>query len=392
MPLLIYQVIVLLLLLGIAGNFLLNLLVWRRPEGWRHLVAPQPLVSVLVPARDEEERLPACLDSLLRQDYPCMEILVLDDHSTDGTCGVVEERIRTYGDSRLRLLKGRDLPEGWTGKAWACQQLAEQASGQYLLFTDADTRHRSDSVGDALAYLMRYKADMLSLWPRQLTGSWSELLVIPFVHILILWFLPHWMSMGLGMRTRSLGAACGQFILLRRGAYEKLGGHKIVRSHLVEDVALARECLERGMKLLNADGSAHVSCRMYSSLPAMWEGFTKNLRAGYEKNLAAFVMTGAVLFGGLCFPFFFLAWHLLMPSAPSPNGAMAWSAALVAVQVLLVISMRMDLAWRVGQPWLSIPLHPLGVLFCMVIAANSWLQTSRGSVTWKGRRIPTQGP
>ena len=361
------------LLLLLAANFLANLLVFRRP---RPAPLPSgttpPLVSILIPARNEETRLPACLDSLLAQDYPHLEWIVLDDHSTDQTARVVEARMEH--EPRLRLVRGRDLPPGWTGKAWACHQLSLEARGDYLLFTDADTRHEPNALSAALGHLIRHRCGLLSLWPRQTAVTWSEQWVIPFVHVLILWFMPHWLK----LRHRSLGAANGQFLLFRRSAYDAIHGHESVRSHLVEDVALGREILLGGHRLGNADGSRLVSCRMYESFGGIWEGFTKNLRAGFEDSLSGFIITGILIVTVLVLPF---VWALAAWAAAWPS----WILHTALAQSALVLLLRWLLAVRVGQPRAVILLHPFAASLCMAIAFNSWIQTARGRVTWKGR-------
>lgn len=361
------------LLLLLTANFLVNLLVFRRPRPAR--LSPNqtsPLVSILIPARNEETRLPDCLDSLLAQDYPHLEWIVLNDHSTDQTARVVETRRQR--EPRLRLIEGQDLPPGWTGKAWACHQLSREARGDYLLFTDADTRHEPQALSSALDHLLRHRYGLLSLWPRQIAVTWSERWVIPFVHVLILWFMPHWLK----LRHRSLGAANGQFLLFRRDAYDAIHGHESVRSHLVEDVALGREILLGGHRLGNADGSHLVSCRMYESFGGIWEGFTKNLRAGFEDSLSGFIVTGILIVTLLILPFLwaFISWIAGWP---------AWIVQTTLAQAALVLLLRWLLAVRVGQPRTVILLHPLAATLCMAIALNSWIQTARGRVTWKGR-------
>ena len=167
-------------------NYLLNLKTFRFPPTPTPITA-LPKISVLVPARNEEQRIRPCLGTLADSNYPDLEILVLDDHSSDGTAELVLQQAKE--DSRIRLLKGRDLPSGWTGKAWACHQLAQQAKGDYLVFADADTRFADITLAQAVCLAAQNKADLLSLWPFLEAKSWSEQLVIPFVHLFILLYL-----------------------------------------------------------------------------------------------------------------------------------------------------------------------------------------------------------
>jgi chlorobactene glucosyltransferase len=367
-----YHVIVLAGLLAMAGNVVLNLFLFRRP-GPARPAEGAPFVSILVPARNEEHRIRPCLESLLAQDYPSYEVCVLDDQSSDATAAVVRE----YQEQHpcLRLLSGEPLPEGWTGKARACAQLAREARGEHLLFTDADTMHDPAMLASAMEAARAWRADLLSLWPKQLTGSWSERLILPFVYVLLLMFMPHWMP----GRHRSLGVANGQFLLFRKSAYEAVDGHgnARVRGHLVEDVALGREIKMRGFRLVNLDGCRLVSCRMYRNFPEVWEGFTKNLRAGFEDSLASFLFFAVVQMVFLLLPFFWAGWH-------------AWNGEemllfLGLLQIGLIYAIRFFFAFRFESTWIGALGHPLGQLLAGIIAGNSWLQTSRGKVVWKGR-------
>ena len=358
-------------------NYLLNLKTFRFPPTPTPITA-LPKISVLVPARNEEQRIRPCLGTLADSNYPDLEILVLDDHSSDGTAELVLQQAKE--DSRIRLLKGKDLPSGWTGKAWACHQLAQQAKGDYLVFVDADTRFADITLAQAVCLATQNKADLLSLWPYLEAKSWSERLVIPFVHLFILLYLPHWM----GGRSPSLGAANGQFLLFRREAYEKIGGHTAVTGHLVEDIALARKLRASGFRVLNRDGTnpghstALVRCRMYDNFRDLWQGFTKNLYPAFDGRWGAFVLFQlfqAVVFLGpfLLLPFF-------------PHDPILW------IEIAIILSLRLAMAHRFRQSWLGAILHPLGQGLVLAIAANSWLQTVRRRLPWRGRHYAHLSP
>jgi len=259
-------------------------------------------VSVLVPARNEERRIRDCLSSLMAQRPPVREILLLDDRSVDATAQIARELgFREGRGNRLRLIPGRDLPEGWIGKNWACHQLSEEAHPEsgHLLFTDADTVHSPDCLRAALGHARDTEASLLSLWPHQVTGTWSEKLVIPLGYLLFMAFQPFALLALLQKRperaakwrlTRaklaSMGAANGQFLLFRRGCYRAIGGHGALRGHLVEDIAFGRRVAARtgeGMRLVNAEGRDLLRCRMYGGFRELWEGFSKNLRPVFEE-------------------------------------------------------------------------------------------------------------
>ena len=317
------------------------------------------------------ERLRPCLSTLSDSDYPILEILVLDDHSTDGTAELIQQRAK--GDPRVRLITGKTLPVGWVGKPWACHQLSQEAKGEYLLFVDADTRFSDITIAHAVNLAHQEKADLISLWPYLESLTWSERLVIPFVHLFILFYLPHWAKGSL----RCFGAANGQFVLFRRDSYEKIKGHESVHNHMVEDIAIARNMRAAGFKVLNLDGTnpghsiALVRCRMYTRFLEVWEGFTKNLYPSFDKNLPAFL-----LFQGIQIMIFLIPFILLFTPYRTP---------LVWTEVGIILALRLSVAHRFRQSYLGAILHPIGQLLIITIALNSWLQSLRGRLPWKGR-------
>ncbi len=386
-----YHLAVCVFLFVVTATMLANFRVFRAPRTRRFdPAASTPLVSVMVPARNEAARIGPCLRSLVAQDYPNYELLVLDDHSQDDTAGVV----LGHGFTRekhgpRRLLEGLPLPPGWTGKSWACHQLAAAAKGEYFLFTDADTAHDPAALGACVGHALDFKAGLLSAWPRQVTGTWSERAVIPLVYVLLLGALPHFLLRRLQERpdyarwappgmVGALGAANGQYMLFRRDAYECIGGHAGVRDHLVEDVALGRAVASRtaeGLRLINCDGSRLVECRMYTSFAEVWEGFTKNLRAAFSGSQISFWGFGIIQAAGLLFPFFFAI-------TPFLSGRWWW---LPVLQVGWIYGLRAVLTARFRTSWLGAALHPVGHGLSLLIALNSWRLSTQKGVTWKGR-------
>ena len=347
-------------------------------------------VTILVPARNEECRIRACLTSLVAQEPPVREIILLDDRSGDRTAEIARDLgFREEPGSRLRLIRGAELPEGWVGKNWACHQLSEDAdpASTHLLFTDADTIHSPGCVSAALDHALAVRADLLSLWPDQITGTWSEKLVIPLGYLLFMVFQPFpflsWLQAkpervarwGIPKeRLAMIGAANGQFLLFRREAYRSLGGHEALKDHLVEDVAFGRRVASRtgeGMRLVNADGIDLLRCRMYSGLAELWEGFSKNLRPVFEESHLSFMLFGVVI-GGL----------FLLPFCLLPEAGLA---PFVGIAVVLVMGMRLLLTLRFRTSWLGFIAHPFGVALALLIALNSWRLCLRRGIVWKGR-------
>ncbi len=344
-----------------------------------------PFVSILVPARNEARRIAQCLASLAAQNYPRFDVLMLDDHSDDGTRKCAEE-IGFTVEGRFRILLGGSLPSGWVGKAWACDQLAHAAGGDYLLFTDADTVHGPAMLAAAIGEAERTQASLLSLWPRQITNSLGEKAVIPLLYLAAAGLVPHFIIAAAQASPRlakflsrsflrSNGVANGQFLLFRRTDYFALGGHAAVRNHLVEDVALARRVAARiadGFRLVNGDGTALVQCRMYENLTETWLGFTKNCRAAFEESLVSFVSAGVVQVVVFLAPFALL----FLP------GPQRW---LALTEVTAIYGLRFLLAARYRSTLLGALLHPLGEIIGLLIALNSWRRSAGAGVEWKGR-------
>lgn len=354
-----------------------------------------PFVSVLVPARNEVLRIGPCAQSLMAQDYPAMEVIIMDDNSTDGTA----ELLYSMGwkdaalepNARFRVMRGQPLPAGWSGKSWACQQLAEAAKGESILFLDADTEHAPQMLRAAMAFARKERADLLSAWPFPETGTWSEKLVLPLIHMALIGYpqaIWRWLidvrpdllaRLPEGVR-RGFGAANGQFLLFRAEVYRQIGGHAACRSHMVEDVALGRAMAAAQLRLINADGSKFSSVRMYHRFSEVWEGFTKNMRAAFENSLGVFILTGAGTFATLALPFL-LVWFC--------RGGALW---LALAQIAVIYLMRVILTLRFGTTWLGCLLHPAGQILMTFIGLNSWRLSAGRGVTWKGRRYDVVHP
>jgi chlorobactene glucosyltransferase len=365
-------------------NSLVNFFLVRRVQP-TNAPADAPLVSILVPARNEARRIERCLASLAAQNYPRFEVLLLDDSSEDETRALAE----TVGFGRegsRRVIAGAPLPLGWTGKAWACHQLALAAVGDYLLFTDADTAHCPEALSSAVAAAQQTRASLFSLWPRQITESLGEKAVVPLLYLAGIGLMPHF-ALNLVQRfpklaarlprsfLRNQGVANGQFLLFRREAYFAIGGHESVRNHLVEDVALGREIASRspeGFRLINADGSRLLQCRMYENLAEVWSGFTKNCRAAFEDSLASFIIAGLVQVAVFLAPF-----GLVFLPGQQRAFAVAEVFGIYLLRLLYSVYFRGSIV--------SALLHPLGEAIGLLIALNSWRRSTGTGVEWKGR-------
>ena len=368
-------------------NIWLNQKVFVEPEGPKDFSnSIGPFVSVLVPARNEAINIRRCVASLMEQRYQQMEVIVLDDESTDGTAEILKEMGVGERDARVRLIHGKPLPEGWVGKCWACHQLVEAARGEIFIFTDADTVHAPDCVACIVNELQKTNATLLSFWPDQEAGSWSERIVLPLGYLVLvglfpLWFLkimeknPQWARWVSPSVFRLLGIANGQCLVFWRSAYWELGGHRALRDHLVEDAAfgcMVTERLTRGARLVNRDGRKWIRCRMYRSFRELWGGFSKNLRPVFEEGVVRFLLWGALISGLFLLPFGLL----FVPGTPRLIGICS---------VVVLLGIRSWMTFRYRTSWWSVFLHPIAIILASLIALNSWRLWASKGVSWKAR-------
>lgn len=336
-------------------------------------------ISVCIPARNEETGIAACVLSYLDQDHPDYEILVLDDGSTDRTGAILAE----ISHPRLRVLHGTDPEPGWLGKPRACMRLAEQATGDILLFADADTWVGPDTLGRTAAAFAGTGADLVSVWPWQQLGSRRERWVIPAVYHALLTLLPivyahrppRWMPRFLRARLGPLFAAAnGQFLAIRRDRYFRIGGHAAVRDRVVDDVELARAVRADGGRIRLFNGIGTVACRMYRSDEDLWNGFRKNFLAGFGYNVPLFIGMGLVHATVVFGPWLLLPWH--------PVAA--------ALLLLAPVAQRLLVAALMGFPLRDAPLHVVSVLWFQRLAFTVLRDhLTRRPVSWKGRYIPS---
>jgi chlorobactene glucosyltransferase len=381
---LIYQLFILGSLLVFLGIVLKNLGDLSRLPAAPDGEAFRPTVSVLVPARNEELNITECISSLLSQRYPDFEVIVLDDHSTDGTLSELRRFASMPQGARLRILEGSGLPAGWHGKAWACQQLGEAAKGELLLFTDADTRHHPEALPRAVEAIGQRNADMLSLTPAQEMASFWEKLIVPLVYHILFSYLP--IAMVRQSASPAFCYAIGQFILFRREAYERIGGHRSVCNNIVEDVWLCKAVKRAGGTVAAFDGTDVVRCRMYRGFSELWRGFSKNLFAGLGNSIPGFLALMTLVALLYLLPYAELVCSSL---AGDRSVAMFW---LPAAQVAVALLIRIIIALKFRQPLWPALCHVLSQVILMLIAFNSFRLTVFGKgPEWKGRNYPLSG-
>ncbi len=351
----------------------------QRPNLADAPLASGRLVSVIVPARNEEANLPILLDSLLQSVYDPVEILIVDDRSTDDTAAVV----RSYAerDGRVRLIEGTDLPEGWFGKPWACVQGYREAKGDLLLFTDADTRHAPELLGRAVGALESEGRDLVTAMGRMICGSFWERVIMPIITALLaIRFHPTVVNRA---RRASEVIANGQFILVSRESYEAVGTHEAVKHEVAEDLAMAQLYFRAGRPQLFAFALKLMGTRMYSSLSGLVEGWSKNVYVGGRRSFPDEPIQRALI--PVMFALGAIFW-LVPPTvlALSLAGVTpAWlEPALLATGLGALFWVLFDAGFGINPLYgLS---YPLGVLMTGWIFARS---TRRGErkIEWRGR-------
>lgn len=347
---------------GLSAHAWANTRLLRRPP----LPAPtaSTKVSVLLPVRNEEHHVIACLASILGQRWvPDLEVIVLDDGSEDRTA----ELLARVDDPRVRICKGAPLPEGWLGKPWACQQLADAATGETFVFLDADVRLASSGLAATVAMLA--DLDLVSPYPRQQAGSFAERLVQPLLQWTWLTFLP--LRLAETSPRPSLAAANGQLIAVKRAAYQAAGGHEAVRGEVIEDVALLRAVKRSGGRGTVVDGTALATCRMYDTGHALADGYTKSLWSAFGSPAGAAAVMGTLT-----------VLYVVPPVAAlrgSRTGLLGYAAGVAG----RVVSARRT----GGRVWPDAFLHPVSVLALAGLTARSVRAQRAGTLTWKGRTL-----
>jgi len=358
----------------------INLALYARPRLDRaretaSRLGDAPPVSICVPARNEAANIEACVFGVQAQRGASIEVLVYDDQSTDGTGEIVARLAAT--DSRVQIVPTQPLPPEWNGKQHACQRMAEAATGEWLLFTDADVRFEADAVAAALSEATRLRVDLISTFPRQLTGSLLERLVVPLIHFILFSYLPF--PLMRWSKSPIASAGCGQFLLVRRSAWQRAGGHASLRASMHDGIQLPRRVRASGGRTDLFDGTALVSCRMYRDFKSCWNGFAKN---AYE-GLGSFPML--CIFTLLNLVAHVLPWVWLIVALTTGRHPLLESL-LAAAAISLALFERVMLAIRFRQSWLSVVLHPLGIVLMTAIQWHSWVLTMRGAREWRGRR------
>ena len=369
-----FAIAVMLCALAPAVLFSLNLRRYRAPAAAG--TAALPKVSVLIPARDEEHAIGAAVRSVLASHGVELEIVVMNDASTDRTASIVADL--AAADARVRLEQAPPLPGGWNGKQHACWALAHTARGEILCFVDADVQLDPQALQRTVAFLESSRAALVSGFPRQVTKTTMEWLLLPLIHFVLLGFLP--MSKMREGTDPAFAAGCGQFLMVRRAAYFRAGGHAQIRETMHDGLRLPKLLRQNGERTDLVDLTTLASCRMYTSARQVWNGLAKNATEGLGAPVRIIPITALLLLGQVI-PYVLLAWLL---ASRSVVKAELWVFAVVAVAAAALP--RVLAVGRFRQPVRSAVAHPFGMVLLLAI---QWYALVRrllgGAVSWKNR-------
>lgn len=333
------------------------------------------LVSILIPLRNEEKNVVDLIKSLEKLTYSNLEILLLDDHSTDNTLEML--KTLTNDDKRFTIIQGNDLPDGWTGKVYACHQLSLQAKGAYLLFIDADLRLAPNAVQSTLALMKKRNAAMVTGFPSFPVKLWLEKLLVPLQHFVVHFHLPlapaNWTTLP------SFTAAHGAFMMVRNEAYQTIGGHERIYNTLLDDVDLTRTFKKHGYRGILANVTNYTKCYMYHSNQEVWNGFTKNLFPGLGRS--RFLVSILFCFYGTFYvtPLFLLFYGVF----DVLNGSLQLE---LFVPYLLVVLQKAWVDYRTKQGIALSIFMPLSALAFMILLIHSMcIGLKRKGYVWKGR-------
>ena len=335
-----------------------------------------PKVSVCIPARNEEKNIGACLDSLVRQDYPDYEVLVIDDNSTDLTWEIMT--VYLAKSPRVRIFRGDPLPQGWSGKQYACHQLSGQATGDILVFTDADTVYSPKGISWIVSSLRHHNADFMSGYLKHTIGSIGEAIVVPAMYLMTTLLMPLWLIPRKNHPLISFGI--GQLLVCRKEAFRAIGGYENIRDSVVEDMAMAWLMKSKGFKSIFVDAKKYIQCRMYDSFASSFNGFVKNIYGAIHQNFLALIGLFTLIAGVIQLPLI----HLIDLLFNKSGGNIFMAGLPVALFTLTWFRVTKDrrLPLYIGF------LYPLIFINILAIAVFSYVKTGLGGgADWKGRLV-----
>jgi chlorobactene glucosyltransferase len=361
-------------IVAIVGIF--NLIYFRKAK-YAPLISEkeETLVSILIPARNEQQNIERCLYSLFDQNYKNIEIIVLDDDSDDDTFSLVKKI--SQEDDRLKVVKGTSVPAGWTGKNWACHQLSKLAKGDFYLFVDADTKLQATLINETISEMKSSDIDLLSLFPRRITST----LVDKIISITIGWLIFSCLPLILADKNPMFSSAFGQFLLFRRGAYKSIGGHEGIKSKILDDFELGRSITRNGLVLKLFDGTDRISTFSYSSEKEALDGFSKSIFPFFNNRIMPFLILWVLFLSSSMIPFIVLFGDLLdirLSRSKEVMTYLIWGSLTIS---WIISSYRSKQGIAYGL------LFPIVTIVTALLGIFSILSFAYRNVRWKDRNV-----
>ncbi|MDP8263541.1 MAG: glycosyltransferase [Candidatus Ancaeobacter aquaticus] len=340
-----------------------------------------PFISVLIPALNEEKNIGTCLSSLMNQQYPHFEVIVINDRSTDNTRSIVEDFQKKY--SNITLINNDQLHEGWSGKNYALNKGVAHAKGQWYLFTDADTYHHPQSLFQSTSYVIDKKVDMLTLIPYLEGISFWEKLLQPIAGAILLVSFPIKYSNNPKKKT---AFANGQYILINKDVYHSFGGHEALKSCLLEDIAMAKIVKTSGYSLNVAVSPDVYKTRMYKNFKEIWNGWTRIFHIIYDKRISLIFLNALLLFVFSLLPLFLMLFCIIFFIITREIDIPILILLVVTIIEIIFIRLTTFRFYRLAKmnPYISL-LNPLGCIIMLGVLMNAILKTfSKKGMTWRG--------
>jgi glycosyltransferase involved in cell wall biosynthesis len=324
----------------------------------------QPMVSVLIPVRNEGRIIGNLLASLAEQDYKKYEVIIGNDNSTDNTSEIVDAFAQQF--QFVRKIDLPPLPEGWTGKNFAAHNITVEAKGDLFFFIDADVLITENLITSAVGYMQKSEADLLSVFPKQIINSWGERLIVPLMNLVLLSMLP--LKMVYISARPSLSAGIGQFLMFTRKAYELSGGHSNIRNRIAEDIELIRSAKKKKMKVLTMLDGGLISCRMYSSFIDAFNGYSKNFFPASSLSPLIFILVFLIYTLVFLMPFIMVFFNILY-----------------IIPLIIIFCIRILVSLKSKQEIGDILLHPVQSIILFITGLRSVF--AAGKINWKGRPV-----
>ncbi len=332
----------------------------------------QKLVSILIPARNEESNISKALLSAINQTYKNIEIIVIDDQSTDNTANIVQHIIQKYPNKKIKLYSGTPLPDGWNGKSWACYNLAQYAKGDFLLFIDADVVLNKYAISSSIDVMQRDNVDLLTVFPAQITKTIGEkILVSTFMDWLLAVFLP--IRIANALYISSLSAACGQYMLFRKDAYHAIGGHACVGKNITEELEIAKTLKRNKYKVHLYITDDLVFCRMYKNFKTAFNGFANTFYAGTKMKTITFYIFVTTIFLAYIIP-------LLLVLVTKDTKFYIPILTIFIQTTFLSLMFKRSLIF-------NLIFYPVKIIVFFIVAITSHRRVVTNKIIWKDRQI-----